>query len=68
MEQKLFMIGSHPVVRIRPAVPMRYSSDAWDFGWLMIRTDGHTVYRRCDPHTLQFTDHVSQHGIRWLVR
>ena len=68
MEQKLFMIGTHPVVRIRPAIPMRYSSDAWDFGWLMIRTDGHTVYRRCDPHTLQFTDHVSQHGIRWFVR
>ena len=68
MERKLFMIGTHPVVRIRPAVPMRYASDAWDFGWLMVRTDGHTVYRRCDPHTLQFTDHVSQHGIRWFVR
>lgn len=68
MEQRLFMIGTHPIVRIRPSIPMRYSSNEWDFGWLMIRTDGHTVYRRCDPHTLRFTDHVSRHEIRWFVR
>src|SRR6185295_14003473 len=40
-DQKLFMIGSHPVIRVRPAVPMRYASRNWDFGWLMCRTDGH---------------------------
>lgn len=67
-EQKLFMIGSHPVVRVRPSVPMRYTTRGWDFGWLMVRSDGRVVYRRCDPYTLRFTDHVSQHAIRWFVR
>lgn len=67
-DQKLFMIGSHPLVRVRPNVPMRYASRNWDFGWLMLRTDGHVVYRRCDPYSLKFSDHVSQHAIRWFVR
>ncbi len=67
-EQKLFIIGSHPLVRVRPSIPMRYTSRGWDFGWLMLRSDGHVVYRRCDPYTLKFTDHASHHAIRWFVR
>lgn len=67
-DQKLFMIGTHPVVRISPAIPLRYSSDNWDFGWLMVRTDGHVVYRRCDPHSLQFSDLEMRCGVRWFVR
>jgi hypothetical protein len=47
---------------------MRYASRSWDFGWLMCRTDGHLVYRRCDPYTLRFTDHTSKTAIRWFVR
>ena len=54
-DQKLFLIGSHPVVRVRPAVPLRYTTRGWDFGWLMVRSDGHVVYRRCDPYTLKFS-------------
>jgi len=67
-ERKLFMAGSHPVVRVRPGIPMRYESRAWDFGWLMVRTDGHVVNRRCDPYTLGFTDLQSRHRVRWFVR
>lgn len=67
-EQQLFMIGSHPLVRVQPSVPMRYRSRNWDFGWLMLRTDGRVVYRRCDPYSLKFSDHVSQHALRWFVR
>lgn len=65
--QKQFMVGTHPIVRIKPAIPMRYESQAWDFGWLMVRTDGHLVYRRCDPYTLKFEDHASRHPVRWFV-
>ena len=32
--------ASHLVVRVKPAVPMRYESHGWDFGWLYLRTDG----------------------------
>lgn len=67
-EQRLFMIGSHPVVRVQPRTPLRYRTGNWDFGWLMLRTDGRTVYRRCDPYTLRFTDQITHHAIRWFVR
>jgi len=67
-EQKLFIIGSHPVVRVQPAIPLRYASSNWDFGWLMVRSDGHVVYRRCDPYSLKFTDHTMRLAVRWFVR
>ena len=67
-QQRLFMVGTHPLVRVRPATPLRYSTGAWDFGWLMLRSDGHAVYRRCDPYTLRFEDRVCRHGIWWFVR
>ena len=67
-EQKLFMVGSHPVVRVKPGVPVIYESNGWDFGWLMLRTDGRVVYRRCDPYTLSFDDRKTRHSIRWFVR
>ena len=66
-EEKLFIGGSHPLIRVKPAVPLRYESLGWDFGWLMLRTDGHTVYRRCDPHTLAFNDTEERHAVRWFV-
>ncbi|MCX5658160.1 MAG: hypothetical protein NTW19_00365 [Planctomycetota bacterium] len=67
-DRRLFMLGSHPIIRIRPGQPMRYASRGWDFGWLMLRTDGHVVYRRCDPYTLAFTDIPGHYAIRWFVR
>lgn len=67
-QQRLFIIGTHPVVRIAPQIPVRYRSRGWDFGWLMVRTDGRVVYRRCDPYSLQFSDRVMQHSVRWFVR
>jgi len=67
-ERKLFLIGSHPLVRVRPGIPLRYRSRGWDFGWLLLRTDGHVVYRRCDPYTLKFSDHATRNAIRWFVR
>ena len=50
-----------------PAVPLLYESRGWDFGWLMVRTDGRVVYRRCDPYTLEFQDRSARHPIRWFV-
>lgn len=67
-EQRLFMAGTHPLIRVRPDLPMRYLADAWDFGWLFARSDGRVVYRRCDPYTLQFTDMEMHCRIRWFVR
>lgn len=67
-DQKVFMIGTHPVVRVKPGVPLRYATRNWDFGWLFVRSDGEIVYRRCDPYSLRFDDRVSRHAVRWFVR
>lgn len=67
-DRRQFMLGSHPVIRVLPRQPMRYASGNWDFGWLMLRTDGHVVYRRCDPYTLAFSDLPARLAIRWFVR
>ena len=68
LDQKLFIGGSHPVVRVKPGIPLCYKSLGWDFGWLLLRTDGVVVYRRFDPYTLASEDRRSQHAIRWFVR
>ena len=67
-QQKLFVAGSHPVVRVRPAVPVRYESNAWDFGWLMVRTDGFVGRSLVDPYTLQFAKSEAHHAVRWFAR
>lgn len=65
--RQLFVAGSHPVIRVRPAVPVAYHSHGWDSGWLVLRSDGQVVYRRCDPYTLSMSDHTYSCPIRWFV-
>lgn len=67
LEQKLFIAGSHPLVRVKPAVPMSYESGGWDFGCLVLRSDGRVVYRRCDPYKLEFKDYEKKCAVRWFV-
>ena len=66
--QQLFIAGTHPTIRVKPALPLVYTSRGWDFGWLMARTDGLVVYRRCDPYTLAFEDIAGNYAVRWFVR
>ncbi|MFB3902402.1 MAG: hypothetical protein ACE15E_03030 [Acidobacteriota bacterium] len=66
-KQKLFIAGSHPVVRVAPGIPMRYRSQAWDFGWLMARTDGRVESWLVDPYTLKFRRSSGHYPIRWFV-
>jgi hypothetical protein len=67
-ERGIFCAGTQPVVRVRPAVPMRYATRAWDFGWLLVRADGWVGRWLCDPYTLAFRKTESRHAIRWFVR
>ena len=65
---KRFAAGAQPTVRVWPAVPMRYRSGGWDFGWLLPRTDG-TVFRwLCDPYTLGFQKSTGRYLIGWFAR
>ena len=66
-EQRLFMASANPVVRTRPSIPLCYGSCAWDFGWLMPRTDGHVARWLCDPYTLKFRRDSKRYAIRWFV-
>ncbi len=67
-KQKLFMCASHPVVRVKATIPVRYKSEEWDFGWLMPRSDGHLARWLVDQYTLEFTKSNSRHAMRWFVR
>lgn len=66
-ERQLFMTGTHPLVRIRPAIPLRYGSQHWDFGWLMARSDGQVARMLCDPYTLAFRRSQARYALRWFV-
>ena len=66
--QKLFIAGTHPLVRVRPAIPMRYASRGWDFGWLMPRTDGRVAMLLYDPYTLRVRRGTRQLAMRWFAR
>lgn len=59
---------TRPFVRILPSVPMAYSSNNWDFGWAIVRSDGHVAGMYFDPYTLKDQRTFSKHAIRWFVR
>jgi len=67
-ERRLFCAGTQPVVRVKPAIPMRYESRGWDFGWLMPRTDGYVALWLCNPYKLEFHKSEGHHAIRWFAR
>ena len=67
-ERKQFIAATQPVVRATPAIPLRYKSKAWDFGWLMPRSDGHVARLLVDPYTLRFQRSEGRYAIRWFVR
>ena len=66
--RKQFMAASHPVVRVKPAIPLSYQSKGWDFGWLMPRSDGFVARWLVDPYTLGFQKSQGHYDIRWFVR
>ena len=67
-ERKLFLAGTHPVVRLRPDIPLRYSTRGWDFGWLMVRSDGRVEQLLYDPYTLKVRRQDGRFSLRWFVR
>jgi hypothetical protein len=67
-ERGVFSAETQPAVRVAPAIPLRYASRNWDFGWLMPRTDGFVATWLCDPYTLAFRKGSGRHRIRWFAR
>lgn len=67
-QQQCYIGASHPTVRVRPAIPLRYQSRSWDFGWLLPRTDGHCARLLYDPYTLKYQRSEGRYAMRWFVR
>ena len=67
-DQKLFIAGTQPLVSARTAIPLTYSSRGWDFGWLIVRTDGFISRLLYDPYTLQPHRSQGYWPMRWFVR
>ena len=67
-DQRLFIAGTHPLVRVRPAIPLAYTTRGWDFGWLILRTDGFCARLLYDPYTLTPVRSEGRYGVRWFVR
>ena len=63
-----FSRETHPIVRVKPAIPVRYDRRGWDFGWLLPRTNGVVSMWLVDPYTLRFRRCESRNAIRWFVR
>lgn len=66
--QSLLIAASHPLVRVRPGIPMRYESAAWDFSWLVARTDGHVARLTYSPYTLEPSRHFGRYEMQWFCR
>jgi hypothetical protein len=67
-DQKLFIAATHPLVRIAPAIPLCYRSGGWDFGWLVVRSDGHVARMLYNPYTLTPQRSQVKCSLRWFVR
>ena len=59
---------TRPLVRAKPDIPMQYASHNWDFGWCVVRSDGHVAGLFYDPYTLKDRRTFSRHAMRWFAK
>ncbi len=64
-----FMVAeTSPFVRIVPKIPMTYKSHNWDFGWAIVRSDGHVAGLWYDPYTFKYRRTYTKNAMRWFVK
>ena len=47
---------------------MRYESHNWNFGWAIVRSDGHVVGLYYDPYNLKVKRTFTHHAMRWFAK
>lgn len=67
-ETGYMVVETRPFVRVMPQIPMVYDTCNWDFGWAIVRSDGHVAGLYYDPYTLQTRRTFSRHAVRWFAR
>ena len=64
-----FMVAeTRPFVRVVPEIPMTYKSQNWDFGWAIVRSDGHVAGLFYDPYTLKVRRIYKKCAMRWFIK
>jgi hypothetical protein len=66
--ERLMIAASHPLPRVRPAIPLRYETGGWDYAWLVARSDGRVARLVYNPYTLQPQESSGQYEIKWFYR
>ena len=66
-ETPLLVSETRPLVRVRSEAPLHYGTDGWDFGWLIVRSDGLCHYLRYDPYTLAPEQQERRLALRWFA-
>ncbi len=66
--RKSYATLAHPLVRVAPAVPLKYGSGNWDVAWVFVRTDGYVIQRVLNPYTRKFEDRPGRLACRWFAR
>ena len=67
-ESEFMVAETRPFVRVKPQIPMVYDDHNWDFGWAIVRSDGHVAGLYYDPYTLKTRRTYSRHPMRWFVK
>jgi hypothetical protein len=65
---RVYACSTHPIVRVKPGIPVVYDSQGWDLCWVFLRSDGQSVVRRLDPMTRRFRDFDTRLACRWFAR
>ncbi len=64
-----FMVAeTRPFVRVKPEIPMTYKSHNWDYGWAIVRSDGHVAGLFYAPYTLKTRRIYTKKAMRWFVK
>jgi len=64
-----FLSGeSLPLVRIAPAIPLRYETGNWNFGWILPRTDGVVFHLVVDPYSRAVRQYSDRYAMSWFAR
>lgn len=67
-EESGFLGGeSQPIVRVAPAVPLKYKSGNWNCGWILPRTNGIVHHVVVNPYSHEFSQAEGRFAIRWFV-
>ncbi len=67
-ESKDMTINSQPVVIVRPNIPMRYASNNWRSGNMLLKNNGEVHFWSYDPYTMEYSKSMDRCAIRYFVR